>query len=120
MNNFSPVSFVKHDDVGRILFSAEVPASMIGLQGDDTAVGDADHRLDYVVDGKIRRRPANTAVQTSKGLEALPIPCVVIVRGVSYPCNDGVVDLSFSEPGTYEVSVVAWPMLDATFEVVQK
>lgn len=117
--SFQTVAFVKHDDAGHILYTGQVPGTMLELQGENVVAGEADLDLDYVLDGAITRRPANTAVLKGMKLRSLPKPCVITVEGVAHDCIDATADLSFSLPGTYTVTVSAWPMVDATFEVTQ-
>lgn len=111
--------FLKHDATGRILFKGEVPRSMLELQGENVLEGDADVALDWIQDGKVVARPENTATLDGMTLKNLPSPCTVTVEGVGHACTDATCDLSFSQAGTYTVKVVAWPALDATFEVTQ-
>jgi len=112
--------FAKYDSAtGRITFTGSVPSSMLSLQGENVVAGEADPLLDYVSAGVISPRPANTATLKGMKLRSLPKPCVITVEGVAHECTDATADLSFSHPGTYTVTVSAWPMLDATFEVTQ-
>jgi hypothetical protein len=113
------VPFLKYGTTGRILFKGEVPQSMLALQGDSVLEGDADAALDWVQDGAVVPRPANPATLSGLTLMSLPSPCTVVVEGVNHTCTDATCDLSFSQAGTYTVKVLAWPMLDATFEVTQ-
>jgi hypothetical protein len=117
--NFQTTQFAKHDETGRILFVGQVPGTMLELQGENVVAGNADAKLDYVLDGAITRRPANTAVLDGMTLKSLPAPCVITVEGVEHSCSDDTAELSFSHAGTYTVTVTAFPMLDATFEVTQ-
>jgi len=112
--------FVKYDPaMGRISYIGSVPISMLSLQGENVIVGEADMLLDYVEGGAIARRPANPAVLDGMTLRALPRPCVVTVEGIAHECTDRTAELSFSHPGTFAVTVTAFPVLDATFEVTQ-
>jgi hypothetical protein len=112
--------FAKYDPVtGRIIFTGSVPTSMLALQGENVIAGESDPVLDYVREGAVTRRPANPAVLDGMTLRALPRPCVLTVEGVAYECTDKTASLSFSQPGTFTVTVAAFPALDATFEVTQ-
>jgi len=120
MNNIRTTQFVKHDDTGRVLYAGLVPTEMLELQGENVVAGEADPSKHYVLAGAITDRPANTAILEGMTLMELPIPCTITVEGVEHACADLTADLSFSHPGTYTVTVKAFPMLDATFQVTQK
>ena len=112
--------FANYDPAtGRIAYTGSVPTSMLSLQGNNVVEGDADLTLDYVENGAITPRPANTATLDGMTLKNLPNPCTINVEGVAHACTDPTADLSFSHPGTFTVTVSAWPMLDATFSVTQ-
>jgi hypothetical protein len=113
------VVFLKYDATGRILFKGEIPRSMLELQGDNVLEGDADVSLDWIQDGAKVPRPVNPATLSGMTLENLPSPCTITVEGIDHASTDATCELSFSQPGIYTVKVVAWPMLDATFEVTQ-
>jgi hypothetical protein len=114
------VNFVKYDPAtGRIQWLGTVPRSMLELQGEGVIEGTASLLTDYVKDGVVTARPENPATLSGMTLLTLPNPCVITVQGVAHDCTDDTADLSFSQPGTYEVRVSAFPMLDATFQVTQ-
>ncbi|MDQ1817294.1 hypothetical protein RBA41_28710 [Massilia sp. CCM 9210] len=110
-------TFAKYDIDGRVLFHGDVPKSMIALQGDRVFVGDIDGRTHYVRDGHKYARPANPALLVGLDLTQLPMPCDVVINDKTYPCGDGRATLSFKLPGRYRVRVVAFPFLDANFEI---
>jgi hypothetical protein len=112
--------FVKYEPTtGRIAYTGSVPVSMFALQGDAVIEGEANVLLDYVVGGAVTPRPANPAVLDGMTLRALPSPCVVAVEEVAHGCTDATAELSFSHPGTFTVTVIAFPALDASFQVTQ-
>jgi hypothetical protein len=118
-SSFEAINFVKHDATGRILFCGQVPASMIELQGDNVVIGVADPTLDYVLNGAIASRPANSAALVGMTLTRLPVPCSINIAGTIHESSEDTAELSFSLAGTYQVVVSAWPVLDASFQVTQ-
>ena len=111
--------FVKHDDDGRILFAGDVPESQLEYQGDDIVLGEADPKTQYVSNKRIVARPTNPALLVGRVLRNLPKPCQITINGKVYPCNDGIAELAFTYPGTYAITVEAWPYRDAEYEVKQ-
>jgi hypothetical protein len=115
--------FVMADATGRIVSTGSMPQFMLALQtppaGGKLVVGSGHWDTHYVVGDAIYARPANTATLNGMQLENLPVPCSITAEGVEHACEDRTAELSFSHPGTYAVKVVAWPMLDVTFEVTQ-
>lgn len=110
-------TFAKYDANGQVLFNGDVPDSMISLQGERVFVGDIDGRTHYVREGHKHARPESTAMLAGRELTRLPMPCEVVINDKTYPCGDGRATLSFNFPGLYRVRVVAFPFLDANFEI---
>lgn len=79
--------------------------------------GSSNHKLDYVIDGCITPRPESPSYLDGMSIKNLPNPCVILIEGESYDCNETEVELSFSQPGIYKVLVLAWPFLDKEFIV---
>ena len=108
---------------GRISTWGQVPLFVIALQtppeGFAIQIGEGRAETHYVADGQVLVRPANTATLDGMTLKNLPNPCVITIQGVAHDCTDDTADLSFSQPGTFDVTVSAFPMLDATFQVTQ-
>lgn len=71
----------------------------------------------YALDGEAVPRPENPTTVSGQTLENVPVPATVIVNGTSYETSESIVELGFSQPGTYAVKVVAWPHLDKEFSV---
>jgi hypothetical protein len=71
----------------------------------------------YVVDGVVTERPANPATLNGMTLANLPVPCTIRINSAEYPCNDTTAELTFDYPATYAIRVMAFPYLDASFEV---
>lgn len=77
----------------------------------------ADRDTKYVLDGILADRPANPATLTGLELTALPVPCTISINAATYPCAEDHATLSFGLPGTYKVTVKAFPMLDKEFSI---
>jgi len=73
--------------------------------------------LQYVQDGQIVNRPASPVVLTGLTLSHVPVPAVVQINSSFYATNDATVEIDITNPGAYLVSVVAFPYVDAAFEV---
>jgi hypothetical protein len=123
MNDMTQTAFVMADATGKITQRMSMPRWMAEHQappeGGCLVFEDGDLDADYVKEGAVVPRPANSATLSGATLENLPVPCTVTVEGVEHACEESTAELSFSHPGTYPVTVSAWPMLDATFEVIQ-
>lgn len=79
--------------------------------------GDWYGQLLYVLNGEVVPRPENPATLSGQTLSNVPVPATIIVNGTSYESSESIVELGFSQPGTYAVKVVAWPHLDKEFSV---
>jgi hypothetical protein len=116
-------NFVMADAQGRIYMSASMPRYMVDLQllptGGSLVLGTGSFDTEYVSDGQILPRPANSATLDGMTLRNLPSPCTITLEGQTHDCTDDHCELSFSHPGTFTVKVSAWPMLEAVFEVTQ-
>lgn len=81
----------------------------------------------YVANGVLTNKAAGVAAidRTSVAadgvdfvtLSNLPQPCTVQVNAARYPVPDGVLQLTFNQPGAYTVTVSAAPFLDQGFQV---
>jgi len=114
---------VAENATGRILYTGTVPRKMIDIQippeGASVVIGMGAPETHYVVNGAVVPRPVNTATPTGNTLTNLPVPCTISIDETAHDCADDHCELSFSHPGTYNVTVSAWPMLDVAFEVTQ-
>jgi hypothetical protein len=118
------VPYVEADSTGKIIVTGTIPPSMIALQkppaGGSVVEGAGNPATQYVANGAIVARPANPSTLSGMTISNVPHPSTVTIAGANpQTVTDGVVDLSFTQPGTYAVVVSAWPMLDATFSVTQ-
>ncbi|MBM2884912.1 hypothetical protein JFK97_10985 [Chromobacterium phragmitis] len=85
--------------------------------GQSIIAGMANALTEYVRDGAIVSRPSNPARLDGMTLRSLPVPCQIIIDGRVYECSDSECALSFSHPGHHVVTVEAWPMQSATWEI---
>ncbi|CAB3670984.1 hypothetical protein LMG3458_01092 [Achromobacter deleyi] len=113
------VSF--YDADGRIVGVMSAPHDCIVATGQHNqqqwAEGVSDPELHYVTQGVVTLRPENPALLDGRSLSRLPVPSVISIRGVDYPCDESVAELAFDQPGVYHVIVRAWPYLNKEFTV---
>lgn len=126
--DMTPAQYAMADSTGKILYYGRGPKYIVDIQvppdgctlvESTTADDEIDVDKDYVASGAIVSRPVNSATLSGLVLSNLPNPCTINVNGADHACTDPTCTLSFSQPGTYPVTVSAWPMLDATFQVTQ-
>ena len=79
--------------------------------------GDVDGRAYYVLDGVVMPRLESPVVLDRGVLRGLPLPCLITINETEYPCDTETVELEFDQPGSYRVSVQAWPYLDKEFTI---
>lgn len=78
-----------------------------------------DTDLFYVANGSIQPRPENPSQLVGKQLVNVPVPATIRINNTTYPSSEPTVDLSFTYPGTYHVTVEAFPMKPKQFTVVK-
>lgn len=71
----------------------------------------------YVSAGEVIARPDCPATLEGSQLTGLPVPSVITINGVAYPCEDDSAELEFDQPGSYQVVVSAWPYRDKEFTI---
>lgn len=81
------------------------------IEGDYLAQRDTK----YVLDSAIADRPVNPAILTGATLSALPVPCKIRINAAIYDCAENTAELAFDHPGTYRITVIAWPHQDKVF-----
>lgn len=77
--------------------------------------GEGRPETHYVSDGVLMERPTQETTLDGSTLTNLPTPCQIVINDETYDCEDGHADLEFDLPGTYRITVKAWPYLDAEF-----
>jgi hypothetical protein len=119
-------AYVFSDATGRIYQTGSMPLRMLEQQkshvsaGHQVVEGAGSSDKDYVLNGAIVPRPANPTTRAGMKLLNVPNPSSVTIDGANpHQVTDGEVDLEFTQPGTYTVTVSSWPALDATFTVIQ-
>lgn len=111
------LTFSKYNATGKVLWHGAVPDTMLNMQDDTIVFGAVDPATEYVLDRTIVPRRACPAALNGATLTGLPVPCTLTVNGQDYAVAETAVTLSFPHPGDYEMKVVYWPYMDATFSV---
>lgn len=115
------MKFLVYDNAtGHILRTGCCPDDHLGMQasaGETAIEGEADDAMHYIRDGLVTDKMAIAATLSGTTISGLPIPATVTVEGVRYDVTDGVAELSFNLPGTYQVKVEALHYLPKTFEI---
>lgn len=76
-----------------------------------------DRLTHYVLNGTAVERPANTATLNNQTLTNLPTPCKIIINGTEYESTESTVELDFPMVNEYLITVIAFPYLNAEFEI---
>lgn len=71
----------------------------------------------YVLNGQAVERPVNPTLLTGLTLTNVPYPCKIVINQTEYECNESEVELDFPMSGLYKIKVIAFPYLDAEFEI---
>jgi hypothetical protein len=66
----------------------------------------------------LMERTESIATLNGMTINDCPVPCQLIIEGVTYGVTNGTAELSFTQPGTYEVTVTSVPCYPKTFQVV--
>ncbi|AOZ48850.1 hypothetical protein [Chromobacterium vaccinii] len=116
------ISIIEYEEeTGRILQTGVASLENVEVEfasGKLLLQGEADPLTQYIrSDGVIEVRPLNPARLDGMVLRDLPAPCLLVLDGTSYGCDDGECELSFSLPGRHHIQIEAWPMQSAVFEV---
>jgi hypothetical protein len=122
--DYTMTDYAVVDQTGAIQHYGRVPQFMVAMQplasGQSVALGAGTAATSYGSNGVVVPRPANPTTISGMQLSNVPNPSTVTIAGGSpTTVTDGEVELSFTQPGTYDVQVSSWPMLDAVFSVTQ-
>lgn len=79
--------------------------------------GQWDGDTHYVVDGAPVLRPENPTTLDGMTLRNVPVPATLTINETEYQTDSDTVELEFDYPGTYHVTVSAWPHLDKEFTI---
>jgi hypothetical protein len=117
---------VYETSTGTIRSSGVAPEEMVAIQanaGESTLVItglvlDTTHYVNIAANPPVVV-PLMTITATLTGLDlvGVPMPCTVIIDGISYTVTDGTAELSFGSPGTYTVRVEALHYIPREYEV---
>lgn len=116
-------SYVHYDEHGRITYGVAMPDFMAAEQlahvvaGGGFIEGTGNPDTEYVLDGVLVPRPASPVTLSGQTLDNLPASYVVVIDDTEYPGTSPQCELGFTNPGTYTVTVKAFPYLDAHYEV---
>lgn len=109
------------DEQGEVLFRDVNRQRMITGR---TESADVDFTRDYVRDGTVQARPTfdiQPEIILSRGetytISGLPVPCRAIVDSQSLLIEDGTLELTGDDPGTFAIVLDQWPYLPATLTV---
>jgi hypothetical protein len=116
--------FVVCDENGRILRTGVAPGQMVEIQaqsGEHVFAGVADQIRQYIdiAEAAVLDRPTLTPIVDGLTISNLPNGCIASTEGQEFLVISGQINLEYELPGTYAVTLRAWPWLDATVEVVQ-
>lgn len=110
--------YVLHDKSGRIMQTGHMPEFMLEAQdagGLSLVCGEGDTETHYVKGGALLDRPKQYTELAGSTLVGLPVPCSIRINSAAYGCNEPVATLDFPYPGSYTITITAFPYLDATF-----
>lgn len=114
-------SYVRWAPGGRIVQTGSTSPVTLDAQiaaGEPVLRGTADPATQWVNGGRIAdKTDACPAVLDGLTLKNLPKPSMLVIEGELYEVADGVAELAFDYPGTYEVRVISGPFLDRVFKV---
>ena len=79
--------------------------------------GSVDGDTHYVRDGQVVPRWKIRPFCKAGVLNDLPVPCEILINNRRYEATTETVELEFDQPGSYRVSVQAWPYLDKEFTI---
>lgn len=107
------IKLIQFDEKGGIFCYREI-SNLPRLLESNELVVDRYYSGDehYVNSGIIEKRPNQSTQLQGATLRNLPIPCQIYINGTMYECDDGIAELSFNQPTSYHIKVVAFPFLD--------
>lgn len=118
---FAQADYVIFDDDGFILEGGRVYASKVAAcAGPHVLAGPGRPDTHYVdLSGPtILLRGPSTALVSGTDITDLPNPTWLTVDGTTHVVTDGVAELSFADPGTYEVRLRTPSQADAILKVI--
>ncbi|MEX5318036.1 MULTISPECIES: hypothetical protein [Gammaproteobacteria] len=116
--------FVAYDEDGRIAVVVSCPLEsgerVLRLNTDRPyiqAEEPARATEHYVVEGELKARPDMGGVLEGRLLRGVIAGASVSIENEVYVADGTDIELSFSAPGTYQVTVTLWPYRDQEFTV---
>ncbi|WDM87436.1 hypothetical protein LG197_22905 [Pseudomonas asiatica] len=116
--------YAAYEDDGRIVFAVSCPPEhgkkIIRLNTDrpfvqvPTPARPAEH---YVIGQTLKERPQMGAVLQGDWLKGVREGAAVHIESETYTADGSDIELAFSAPGTYHVTVTLWPYRDQEFTV---
>ncbi|QQB36933.1 hypothetical protein I6I07_10140 [Achromobacter deleyi] len=110
-----------YDPSGRIIGVMRGPRESVEATAEATGhafvEGEGNPDLQYVLQNAIVARPESPVVLAGKTLSGLPVPSLIRIGNVAYPCAETVAELEFGHAGTFAVAIEAWPYLNKEFTV---
>jgi len=79
--------------------------------------GEWNGQTHYVLDNEATERPINPATLDNSTLSNLPVPCKISINGTEYDIDEPEVELDLPMSTVYKIQVIAFPYLDAEFEI---
>ena len=115
-------TFSLYDADGRIFSMCSLQQDLIDdVANLNQAIGHVEGAVDgsthYVRDGQVVPRLDNPAILQDRVLSSLPVPCEILINNRRYEATTEMAELEFDQPGSYRVSVQAWPYLDKEFTI---
>lgn len=119
----------KTGKINRIVDAPDIIAQLQAGEGEAWITGNSDDLTQYVDTAKrrVENRPKISATVSKSviladgadiaSISGLPQPCTVTLGGQRYWVEDGVFGFTTDVPGTFSLTVQAWPYLDAEFIV---
>lgn len=112
------LKFTQYSNEGKILFSGDIPASMIEDQEGNICLGEESPFTHYVLDGVFTERPVSPVrLGADSVLRDIPVGAVIWIKDTAYPTVDSFCGLEFAYSGEYQIKVEAFPFLDFTTSI---
>jgi hypothetical protein len=124
-------NYVVHDQNGMIVRTGSAPEGMISIQagtGEYAIEAAGDDLTQYVVGGAVTDKPAmpvsiDKTTVSADGIDlatisGIPVGALCRVASIAEAVvNDGTIELTFDNPGDYEITIIAFPYLDYTVTI---
>lgn len=109
------ISYVIYKSDGRIVGSGYNFEENIFLSHGELLltceVGTVITRSNYVSNGEVKERPTLPTTLSGLTLNDVPLGASVLIEGQSYTATSETIELEFSLPGIYTVTIEKWPYI---------